>query len=424
MPRTAFLLVLAWTPLAMAGPQQELRALMQEDYEESLRREPTSATARGDRRYDHLLPDASPAATKAWLEHSKARLARASRIERAKLTARRRVDLDLFVHELTRRLEGATFKPEQVPVTQMSGPQQWLPQLPANLTFTKDRHFADYAKRLESVPKYLDQVIAQMRAGLKAGRTPPRVTLPDAAQQALAHGLKEQAENPRLHAMWPPFSKEQEKGPLADRTANAIREHVVPAFEKFGVFLRDEYIPNCRTSIAASDSVDGRAWYDSRLKFHTTLPLTADAIHATGLAEVKRIRAEMMAVIARSDYENKDDFDGFVNFLRTDKRFYFTKKEDLLTGYRDVAKRIDAWMPRLFKTLPRLSYGVREMPNYIAAAAPTGYYYSGSLKAGKPGYFVANTFRLDQRPKYEMIPLTLHEAVPGHHHQGALAQEI
>jgi len=131
----------------------------------------------------------------------------------------------------------------------------------------------------------------------------------------------------------------------------------------------------------------------------------------------------MEALLQKHDLPHKDDFAKFVNFLRTDPRFYFTDKRDLLAGYRDIAKRIDANMPLLFGQLPRLPYGVKEMPGFIAAASPTAYYYSGSLKTGKPGYFVANTFNLDQRPKYEMVALTLHEAVPGHHHQISLAQE-
>ena len=418
------LLVLLLTVTVYAGPDDDILALMQEDFEAGTRAWPTSATSRGDRRFDALMPDPSPAAAKASQTRTRALLARARLVPRDKLSPRVRVHRDLFVHELEWRLLEAKFHPEHMPVTQMNGPQQWIPQLPARTTFSTEKHFVDYVSRLEKIAAYLDGVTANMRAGLAAGRTPPRVTLAAAADQALTHGAAEHAKHPRRHALWPPFPEAMKDGPLAKRAAIVIGKSVVPAFARFGTFLRDEYIPNCRDTIAASDSVDGRAYYDAQLRHHTTLPLTADEIHTTGLAEVKRIRAEMMGVIAKTDFKKKDDFAAFIHYLRTDPRFYFTDKKDLLAGYRDIAKRIDAWMPKLFKTLPRLPYGVREMPAYIAPAAPTAYYYSGSLEAGKPGYFVANTYRLDQRPRYEMIPLTLHEAVPGHHHQGALAREI
>ncbi len=422
--RTLLIVLLAALAAHADDENAAILKLLHEDYEEDLARSPTSATARGDRRYDDQLPDPSPKATAEWIASSKRRLAAAKGMAREKLNERTRSHYDLFLYELERRVVQARFFPEQTPVTQLSGPQQWLPQLTSDTTFRTEKHFADFVTRIDKIPAYLDGVMVNMRAGLKAGRTPPRVTLAAAADQALTHGAQEHVEHPQRHALWPPFPKAMENGPIAQRARDAISKRVVPAFAKFGSFLRDEYIPKCRTSLAASDSVDGRAYYNARLRYHTTLALTADEIHAIGLKEVARIRAEMMAVIAKTDFANKDDFAAFIHYLRTDKRFYFAKKKDLIAGYRDIAKRVDAWMPKLFKSLPRLPYGVKEMEAFIAPAAPTAYYYSGSLRTGKPGYFVANTFRLDQRPRYEMIALTLHEAVPGHHHQIALAQEV
>ncbi|HVZ94535.1 MAG TPA: DUF885 domain-containing protein, partial [Phycisphaerales bacterium] len=205
---------------------------------------------------------------------------------------------------------------------------------------------------------------------------------------------------------------------------------VVPAFRKLGEFLRDEYIPACRDTIACADFPDGEAYYNFQIEGYTTLPFTAKQIHDIGLKEVARIRSEMMDTIARSDFPKKNELKGdelfraFTDYLRTDPRFYYTSADELLDGYRAIAKRIDAELPRLFGKLPRLPYGVREMPAFIAASSPTAFYYNGSLKNGVAGYFIANTWRLDQRPKYEMIPLTLHEACPGHHLQIALAQEL
>ncbi|MEC9374545.1 MAG: DUF885 domain-containing protein, partial [Planctomycetota bacterium] len=192
----------------------------------------------------------------------------------------------------------------------------------------------------------------------------------------------------------------------------------------------DDYIPAARESIAATDLPDGDAFYNYALSNFTTTQLTAREIHELGKSEVARIRAEMLEVIARSDYPNENNLEGdellaaFLDYLRTDQRFYHDSPEELLTGYRDICKRMDAELPRLFGRLPRLPYGVREMPAFIAPSAPTAYYYPGSLANGVAGNFVANTYQLDQRPKYEMVPLALHEAVPGHHLQIALAQEL
>jgi len=410
---------------AKAGPMDaRLLRLIEEDFAESMRRSPVWATERGDRRYDDRLEDASPEARAEWLEHSRRRLDAAREIEDAALEAANRTNRMLLVYELERRLSEARFHPEQMPITQMWGPQSWLPQMASRMSFTTPKHYDDYVTRLEQVPRYIDQVIANMRAGLAAGRVPPRIVVAPTAAQARLHANDAVKQDPTLHAMYPPFRKGEEDPATAQRARKAIVERVIPAFAKLADFLEKEYTPKCRDSIAAGDGIDGLAYYESRLRAHTTLSFTADEIHQRGLAEVKRIRGEMEALLREHDLPHKDDFAKFVEFLRTDPRFYFTEKEDLLAGYRDLCKRIDPQLPRLFGKLPRLTYGVRELPAYIAPASPTAYYYSGSLENGVPGYFMANTFRLDQRPKYEMAALTLHEAVPGHHLQIALAQEM
>lgn len=413
-------LLLLGAPARADDADAKVLALLEEDLEEQMRRSPTWASERGDRRFDDLLPDESPEAVRDAIEHATLRLHALMEIDRAALSPAVRTHAALLEHELREQIARAVFHPEQTPVTQLSGPQRDLVELQAQLSFVTEKHFADYIARLEKVPAYLDQVTANLRAGLAAGRTPPRVTLAQAAEQALVNGTDAQTSDPVLHPMYPPFLTKDH--PLAPRADAAISKRVVPALRKFGEFLRDEYIPGCRASIGASESVDGIAWYRAQLRHHTTLDLSPDEIHELGLKEVARIRGEMAGVIARTDF--KGDFKAFTEHLRTDRRFYYMDAADLLAGYRELAKRIDAEMPRLFGRLPRLPYGVKEMPAFIAPASPTAYYYRGSLKNGVPGYFIANTFRLDQRPKYEMVPLTLHEAVPGHHHQIALAQEM
>lgn len=422
--------LLAMAAFAHPAPDRKVLDLLAEDLDAQMRRHPLWASERGDRRFDALLEDLSPEAIAAYLEDCRDRLRRANAMPREGLSEAALTNLDLLRHELERRLQDARFFPEQLDVTQMSGPQIELPQVPDRLSFTTARHLEDYAARLEAVPRHLAQVERNLRAGLAEGRTPPRAALGQVPAQALYQGGEEFAKAPERHAMYAPFRDRPADDPLAARARAAIRDRVVPAFRAFGEFLRDAYVPGCRATTAASDLPDGRAFYDARLRAHTTTSLTADEIHAIGLEEVARIRREMFGAIARSAFprrsELKDDalFAAFVEWLRTEPRFYHASAEALVDGYRAIAKRVDAELPRLFGRLPRLPYGVREMPRYMAPAAPTAYYYRGSLRNGVPGWFVANTHRLDQRPRYEMIPLTLHEAVPGHHLQIALADEI
>ncbi len=415
-------------PAAHNAAEQALVALLDEDLQAMKERSPVEASRRGDRRFDTRWPDHSAAARERYLAACRQRLDAANKIDAGALSPSSRVTHALLIYELRLRLDGERFKTWQMPISQQNGPQISLPQVPDNLSFTTDKHREDYAARLEAVPAYLEQTIANMRQGLAEGRTPPRVVMQSVPQQALASAGEQFLKDPASHPMYKPFAGRTDA--TAERAKRAIAEKVVPAFKSLGEFLRDEYVPKCREGIAAVDLPDGAAFYNFRVRDNTTTQLTADQVHQIGMREVSRIRAEMMQVIARSDFPRKGELSGddlfraFVEYLRTDKRFYYSEGEALLDGYRVICKRVDAELPRLFGTLPRLSYGVREMPPMFAAAAPTAYYYSGSLENGVPGWFIANTYRLDQRPRYEMIALSLHEAVPGHHFQYALAQEL
>jgi len=441
-PGLAVALAAAWAALSGGGaavshaqddalaPDDRVLALLAEDLEAKMRRSPTWASMRGDRRFDDRLGDPSPAAEEAWVEAARRRLAALDELPAEGLSPANRINAALLRRELEERIAGHRFRGWLTPVSQLSGPQQWLPQLPERLSFTRRAHREAYLERLRAVPAYVRQTIANLRAGVAAGLTPPRVVLGSAPAQALAQGDPALAEAPEEHAMFAPFAELPGDDPLAASARAAIAEAVVPAFRELGEFLRDDYLPACRESTAAVDRPDGAAYYAWRLRVMSTLDLGPEEIHTIGREEVARIRAEMMETIARSDFPRRDALEGdalfaaFVDHLRTAPRFYHDTPGELLRGYRDVAKRVDAELPALFRTLPRNTYGVRPLPDYLAPSAPTAYYYSGSLENGVPGYFMANTHRLDQRPTYEMVPLTLHEAVPGHHLQIALAQEL
>jgi uncharacterized protein (DUF885 family) len=208
---------------------------------------------------------------------------------------------------------------------------------------------------------------------------------------------------------------------LQERGLKTLRERVLPALRKFHAFVKDTYVPGARRTLGMSELPDGEAWYAYSVAGSTTTSLTPREIHEIGLREVARIGDEMEALKKKAGFEGC--LAEFGKFLREDPRFFYTSPEDLLAGYRDICKRADAELPRLFGKLPRMPYGVKAVPEYAALSKPTAYYEGGSIEAGRPGYFVANTSKLDARPKWEMEALALHEAVPGHHLQIALAQE-
>ena len=220
----------------------------------------------------------------------------------------------------------------------------------------------------------------------------------------------------------PASISEADQKKIREQGLAAIRDSVLPAFRKLRDFVAKEYEPKARTAIAFSSLPNGKAWYALRVKVLTTTELTPEEIHRIGLSEVTRIRAEMEKVMRESSF--KGDLPAFFKFLKTDPQFFFTDKDLLLMTYRDIAKRIDGQLPKLFGKLPRLPYGVSPVPAYSEKIQTTAYYENGSAEAARAGVFFANTYDLKARPKWEMEALTLHEAVPGHHLQLALAQEL
>ena len=352
--------------------------------------------------------------------------------------ARRLSPADARDHFLLRRdfelgAEGFRFGAWMMPVGGRFGPHQEIAQMGDLATFADLDDYEAYINRLLGVPGSLLGTMEVMRAGIEAGVMPPRVTVEQVPLQirAARAGMRDALRKP--FATLPKSVSADDRARLLQGFERAL-DPIDTALTEFEAFFITEYLPKCRGSIGASEMKDGAAWYAHQLRVHTTTAMDAREIHETGLAEVARIRAEMMQVIARTDWYAADParaampederFAAFIKYLRTDPRFYCRTAEELLARYRDVCKRIDPKLPALFATCPRLTYGVREIPRFMAPAQTTAYYQPGSPERGEPGYFYANTYALDQRPTYEFIPLSLHEAVPGHHFQIALAQEL
>jgi uncharacterized protein (DUF885 family) len=306
----------------------------------------------------------------------------------------------------------------------MQGVQQNVAQMLAMMPAASVSDFEDMLARLEAVPLLIDQTIDLMREGARGGLTPPRVTLRDVPQQILNQVTDDPLAAPTLR----PFQRMPEAIPEAQRTrlreaaARVSSQMLAPAWHRLHAYVAGDYLSRARDTISMSALPDGEAWYDFNVRQSTTTRLPPREIHDIGLREVARIRGEMDRVMSATGFHGS--FAAFMDFLRTDARFFFEKADDLLVAYRDIAKRADPELARLFGRLPRLPYGVVPVPSYAERSQTTAYYEPGSPAAGRPGYFYANTYDLRSRPRWEMEALTLHEAVPGHHLQVALAQEM
>jgi len=345
-------------------------------------------------------------------------------IDRGALGAADQLHHDLFRRAVEESLEGRRFKGEYMPINQMQGVQQNVAQTIAMTRAAGAADYEDVVARVNCVPALIDQTVALLEKGAETGITPPRVTLRDVPQQILNQVVEDPLASPLLRpfARFPEAVGERDRERLRRAAVEAYTGGVAPAFRRLHGYFVESYLPRTRETIALSALPDGEAWYAFNVRQSTTTRLTPREIHDIGLEEVRRIRAEMDRVMKESGFAG--GFADFMSFLRTDTRFFYERAEDLLTGYRDICKRADPELVRLFATLPRLPYGVVPVPSYAEQSQTTAYYEPGSPAAGRPGYFFANTYDLRARPKWEMEALALHEAVPGHHLQIALAQEL
>ncbi|WP_257460034.1 DUF885 domain-containing protein [Archangium lipolyticum] len=400
-------------------------ALLEEDWQWRLREFPLFATAIGDSRYDDRLSDLSFEAIDRRKQHLRDVRRQLEGIDPARLSESARLDYQLFLCELDESIEGLRFPDEYIQLSQLDGPHTLLPELSVSMPRGTVKNHEDFIQRMKLLPVYMAQSIALMRKGAETGVTPPRVTLRDVAGLIRNQLVDDPTKSPiytNVFSSFPASIPPEAQARLREQAVIALRESVFPAYRELLRFFVDEYLPRTRESIALSALPDGAAWYAWNVRRMTTTELSPEQIHQLGLSEVARIRAEMERVKAQAGF--KGDLPAFFTFLRTDPRFFFDSKDALLVAYRDIAKRVDPELPRLFGRLPRLPYGVFPVPEYSERTQTTAYYMRGSIEAGRAGRFYANTYDLKSRPRWEMEALTLHEAVPGHHLQLALAQEL
>jgi len=404
-------------------PSDRLYALFEREWERTMRENPEWASTLGDRRWNDRWQDLSAEAIEVSHAADRRALEALLAIERASLPPAARLDHDLFRQELERAIEGYRFRGFEIPLNQRGGVQT-ADEIQESLRFTEVSDYEDWVGRLRRVGTLVDQTIALMEQGIASGRVPPRVIMERIPDQI----AKQVVDDPEASPFWKAFEEMPEDLPAAERERlrregrAAIAEVVLPAYRRFQSFFADRYLPATRESVGAWDLPDGEALYRFAARSFTTTDMTPEEIHAIGLAEVARIRAQMEAIIEEVGFEGS--FAEFLEHLRTDPQFYYDDPEELLEAYRATAKKIDPELVKLFGRLPRMPYGVKPIPDNIAPDTTTAYYSRPAADGSRAGTYYVNLYRPEVRPKYEIEVLTVHEAMPGHHLQLALAQEL
>jgi uncharacterized protein (DUF885 family) len=405
-------------------PAQKLKRFLDVQWKYQMTEFPEAATANGYPGQNDRWTDQSLAAIERRRAETRCQLESLKTIQRTALNATDRVSLDIARRDLEISIEGDRFGGDYMPLNHLNGLHIDSVDTLLEMPTANTADFRDIITRLERLPAAFAQVEILMREGLKRHLTPTKMFLPKVTAQ-LDDLMPAKVEDSPYYTPFKDMSvtiSAQDKDTLRQRARAAIQEKIYPALAHFKQFMTGEYIPQARESIAWTDMPQGKDWYAYLVRTHTTTAKAPEELHELGLREVARITAEMQKI--KDQVKFKGDLQAFNKFLLTDPRFYFTKPEDLLSAYRDIAKRIDPELTRMFKTVPRMTYGVREVPAFRAASSPGAEYQPGSADAGRAGWFQANSSDLKSQPKWEMETLTFHEAVPGHHLQGAVADEL
>ncbi len=415
---------------------RKFRVYLEEDWKRWMVEYPELATSAGFPGQNRRWSDDSPAGIEARKKHLHESAAALEGFSRDSLPRAEQLNFDLYSDLLNTAEEGLQYGDDPLPfrnvvphnnwmpISQMAGVQQGAADTISTMPNRSVADYEDILARLEALPVYVEQQQSLLQEGLKRGYTPPKLMLRDVPKQIadlipadpLASALLEPFKN------FPVEIPDHERTRLTNRAKEIYSARLVPAFQKLHDYVTSTYLPACRESIAAAALPKGAEAYAFHVRWQTTTNLTPQQIHEIGLSEVKRIRAEMDKVIASTNF--KGSFHEFTEFLRNDPRFYFDKPDDLVNGYRIIAKKIDPELAHLFGKLPRLPYGVTPIPDFKAPSQTTAYYQAGAPSVGRPGYYFVNTYNLHARPKWEMEALSLHESVPGHHLQISLAQEM
>lgn len=370
---------------------------------------------------DIILKDISPEKEKSKADYWKSVLKKLEAIDYEQLNKEDKINYRIFKFQIEDFIAGIEFEDYLMPLNAEGGFYTNLGASAKRLRFTSVSNYETYLKRLEAIPHYLAAYTNLMRLGIEKGITQPKVIVKN-YKALIATYLKQETFYEPLTKLEQLDIQQEEKQRYQKAVKKVVNETVLPAYQVFDAFMEKEYLPAAKTAIGAISLPNGKAYYEQRVQYFTTLDLSPDDIFELGKQEVARIRADMEAVIEEVEFEGS--FEKFLSFLRTDEQFYAKTPKALLKEAAYLAKKMDGKLPQFFNTLPRLTYGVHPVPAAIAPNYTGGRYSPGSAKAHRAGEYWVNTYKLDSRPLYVLPALTLHEAVPGHHLQMALSEEL
>ena len=389
-----------------------------------LSQSPTFATSVGVRDFDDRLGDPSLDAYEAHIARLGDFLRDLEEMDEAALSDDNQLNYQLLALDLRNEIEAAGYGGKYMLITNRGGPHMTLTGLPDRLPFFTAADYQSYVARLSAMPEYLGKATGRLRAGLEAGWVQPCAPMAGYEESVSIHLVEDVADSVFLRpfAKKPASLSDAEFDTFRASSEEVVQAAILPALKEFETFYKEEYAPACREEVGTDSMPGGPEYYAYRARLFTTTDRTPDEIHNIGLSEVARIRAEMADVIEEAGFDGS--FQEWLTYLRTNPDFYPKSGEERMTAVARISKKIDGELPKLFTRLPRMPYGLKEIPLDIAEKTTTAYYSQPAGDGSRAGFYFVNTTKLDTRPLHELEALSLHEAVPGHHLQIALAQEL
>ena len=402
---------------------KQLYSLFDAEWQKGLKNSPTFASSQGDKRYNTLWTDNSLAAIEKRHQENISALSQIKKIDRSQLSVSDKLNYDLFKKRYEQAIEVHKFKRYLLPINQRGGIQT-LQQTARFIPLRTVKDYEDWLVRLGKFPKVMAQTIALMREGKRQRIMWAKKVLERVPAQIDSQIVDKPEKSPFFAAFkrFPKSFSDSEKKRLQNKAKTTIARSVIPEYRKLKAYFVGEYLPAAYPKAGIWQHPNGEQFYSYLARSFTTTNMTPKEIHEKGLSEVKRIRAAMESI--REEVGYKGDLQSFFDHLRTDPKYFYKTPDELLQAYRAISKRIDPEVPKVIKTMPRMPYGVIPIPAQIAPDTTTAYYNRPAADGSRPGYYYVNLYKPETRPKWEMMALSIHEAVPGHHLQIALQQEL
>lgn len=419
---TFFISNIFFSSSLIGDSNQDFLKLLDDEWNYEVKQNPVYATSLGIKGFENKWTDMSLEAIKKRQDHHYSLLKELSKIDIDSLNLENQLNYRLFIQLQKNSIDLMPFNQHLMPFSHRGG-IQLMHEQSERLRFEKKEDFEDWIIRLSNLDIYIDQIINLAKNGMSKGYTKPRVLMERVGRQISLQTNADISNHPfyKLFNELPDFLSKKEKEELKTKARKVINNEIIPSYQKLHKFFMEEYLPSCRESVGISNLPNGKKNYEILANQFTTTDLTPKEIHELGLKEVSRIKKEMKEIIKELNFNGS--FQDFLKFLREDPQFYYDNEEDLLQAYLATSKRADAELVSLFALLPRTPYGVRQIPMESAPDTTTAYYMGPSPDGLRAGYYYVNLYKPETRPKFEIEVLSLHEAVPGHHLQIALAME-